>query len=159
MITLIPTNDMQTVKAVATTPEIWERFSDAVSEADYEPTDTEREQWLLVCHGNHIFGLIYVYCITSVSLEIHPYLLKSHRKYGREMMRLFYDWYLSEVPGEHQKINAVIPCCFQSVINFAKKVGFKTEGVNRKSYFYQGQYFDQEYLGITRDEVCNVVIR
>ena len=150
---------MDMVKAVATIPEIWERFSDGANKAEYYPSNTDRDQWILIHENGVTIGLIYVHCLTSVCLEMHPYLLKKYRHLGREMMRLFYLWFLESIPSSFQKIIVTIPHCFKPAVNMAVKTGFKSEGVNRHSYLFNGQYFDQEYLGITREEVENVVAK
>ena len=51
------------------------------------------------------------------------------------------------------KINVTIPENQVKVINFAKKVGFKKEGLNRDSYLKDGKLYGQQNLGITRKEI------
>ncbi len=158
MISLKPTDDMMLVRQIAISPDIWNRFSDGVTIDDYVPSNNDQEQWLLILNDNETVGIIYIFCETTCSLGFHPYMLKAHRRYGREMVKLFYDWFLKNIPESYCKINGVVPECFKSVINFAFKVGFTQEGINRNSYRFNGKIYNQVMLGITREEVLNVVI-
>ena len=152
-ISIEPTSDMALVREIVTSEDIWARISDGVKSKDYYPSTDSTNQWLFVLNGDDIIGIIYVHCDTSCSLGVHPYLIKSQRKHSREMMREFYKWYLGSVPAKYVKINSVIPECFKSAINFAKKVGFTQEGVSRKSFINNTVLCDRIMLGITRKEV------
>ena len=66
-------------------------------------------------------------------------------------MKKFYQWVL-EIKTIN-KVISIIPENQKKVYNFAKKVGFIDEGVNRHSYKRDGNIYDQWYLGITRNEI------
>jgi RimJ/RimL family protein N-acetyltransferase len=52
--------------------------------------------------------------------------------------------------GAH-KLVASIPTTDTEVLRLAQRVGFKREGVNRKSFLRNGELLDQYYVGFTRD--------
>jgi RimJ/RimL family protein N-acetyltransferase len=68
-------------------------------------------------------------------------------------MKEFYEWVLENTEDRINKINVSIPENDKRVINFAKKVGFKKEGLNRDSYMKNGTIYAQQNLGITRSEI------
>ena len=144
---------MGLVRMIVTKPDIWERFSDGVDAETFFPSTTAANQWILVMEETDIIGVIYLHCDTSCSIGFHPYLLSKHRVKGREMMKVFFNWFLENIPESIVKINVVIPDCFKSAVNFAKKVGFKLEGISRESYTQEDKICDRIMLGITRSEV------
>lgn len=152
MITLQPTDDMETVEAIAFHGDIWERFSDGVKKQDYEPPNTNREQWLIIKYNDEIAGIIRVYCKSTCAIEFHPYMLKKYRRYVREMALRFFEWFLT-LPEQIVKINVLTPECYKSVLNAEKKTGFIQEGIIRDSYRLDGQVYNQIASGITREEV------
>lgn len=153
MIKLHLTYNPNEIKCILSNPDIWERFSDGAELDGFEPMVGGNHQWLIVERDGAVIGIIYLIVETSCAVGIHPYLFKPERWHGREMMRAFYCWFLDNVNQECVKINATIPTCYQSAINFARKVGFVDEGVSRLSYRKGGKLFDRVILGITRGEV------
>jgi RimJ/RimL family protein N-acetyltransferase len=146
------TLDMQMVRDILMEPDIWERAAeDGVDKESFYPGTDAFSIWLLCLEENEAIGIILVHTDTSVSVKMHPYLRKKHRQKGRAMMKAFYEWMLEST--DTNKINVTIPECEQKVINFAKKVGFKKEGLNRDSYQKNGQLYGQQNLGITRHEI------
>lgn len=145
---------MDSVYKIVTSPDIWERISeDGVRKEEFYPVTDALTYWLLCVEGNEIVGVILVHSDNSASVKIHPYLKKQFRKKGREMLVLFYEWFLIHAKENIHKVNACVPECYKSVINFAKKVGFKDEGFNRDSYLKNGILYGQVMLGITKSEI------
>lgn len=149
-------DDMPAVKAFISQEEIWERFEDGIDKEDFQPLNDSVAQWLLCFDDNKIVGMILVHFDTNSSLMMHPYLLAKYRHKGRDMMSAFYKWFLTLADQVH-KLNVSIPITQRKVINFAKKVGFKQEGINRESYMKDGQYYDQIILGLTRPEIEGLI--
>lgn len=158
-INLAPTDDTAKIKKIAAHADIWPRFSDGVAIEDYEPLNDERHQWFLIMNDNLEVGLIMVEQESNCSIGFHPYMLKPFRRYFRDVVKLFFKWFLDDVPASICKINVLIPECFKSTINAAKKTGFKQEGVMRSSYAFNGLIYDQIMSGITRKEVINVMAK
>lgn len=148
------TTDMELVRAIMTEPDIWERAAeDGVEQDTWFPGYDAMTAWLLCIEDDDIVGVILMHTDTSVSIKMHPYLRKEHRQKGRVMMKAFYEWVLEDTQSKMQKISVTIPINQAKVINFAKKVGFQKEGVNRDSYLKDGQLYGQQNLGITRSEI------
>lgn len=152
-ISLSVTEDKALIKSILGLPEIWDRFSDGVEFESFDPNLDDQSLWLLVNEGQYeIIGLIFVEMDTSCSVLFHPYLRDKKLKYGRDTVYAFYQFFDEIFPAFVCKIHAVIPTCYQSAINCAKKTGFQVEGVSKGSYLNHGKLFDRVFLGITREE-------
>lgn len=147
------TIDMDLVKAIVTEPEIWERASDGLSKEEFYPGYDSMTCWLLCIENDTPIGVILLHTDNSASLRMHPYLRAQFREKGRIMMKAFYEWLIASTKDEVNKVIVSIPETHKKVINFAKKVGFKTEGFNRESYRKDGKLYGQQNLGITRNEI------
>jgi RimJ/RimL family protein N-acetyltransferase len=145
---------MELVRAIMTEPEIWDRASeDGIDQETWYPGTDGFSIWLLCVEDNTPIGVILLHTDNSTTLKMHPYLRKAHRTRGRDMMKEFYEWVLENTEDRINKINVSIPENDKRVINFAKKVGFKKEGLNRDSYMKNGTIYAQQNLGITRSEI------
>lgn len=153
MITVNITNDMDLVRQVVVSPDIWDRLSDVDETEGFYPTTDIYNKWLLVMSDMDIIGVIYLHTDTNCSVGFHPYLFEKKRKYGREMIKVFFAWFLESIPEQYVKINVIIPECFKSTMNFAEKVGFTLEGCCKKSHFRDGVVYDRNFYGITREEI------
>lgn len=146
--------DMDQVREIVIQPDIWERISEeGIEPEDFYPVNDNFTGWFLCLEENEPIGIILVHTDNSISIKMHPYLRSKHREKGRIMMKAFYTWFLENTEKKVNKINVSIPIFHKRVINFAKKVGFKKEGVNRDSYRKDGQLYGQQNLGITRNEI------
>lgn len=151
---LEPTTDQAMIKAILSHDDIWELAAeDEVIKEEYWPTVNDSNVWLICSDGDTVFGIILAHLETSCSIMIHPYLRKQYRRKGREMMKKLFQRFLDHTPESFVKISAIIPDCYKSAQNFAKRVGFKEEGVSRNSYRKKGEVFDRRYYGITREEI------
>ncbi len=150
------TDDMKLVAEIVTSNDIWERASEGDSLPEgFKPTHDEYCNWLIFRENNTILGIIYIHSETSISLDMHLYTIKKHRKLAKEMMMLFFKWFVEKTSAA--KLNATVPSFYPEVINFAKKVGFQDEGINRLSYLYKNEAHDQQNLGITRKEIERIL--
>lgn len=151
---LEPTEDLELIKEIVTDPEIWERFAEeGVDKETFYPFIDSGTGWLLCISEDDICGIILAHIETSCSITIHPYLRKKHRGKGRDMMTSLFKRFVEQDDSEFVKINAVIPDCYKSTQNFAKRVGFTEEGTSRSSYRKDGNVYDRRYYGITRKEI------
>ena len=143
-----------------TRPDIWETVAEDGQQAkDFEP-DLDSDCWLLMS-DDEVIGLYNFHAHNSVTVEIHAQVLPDHRKeYSQETglaaLRWIYDY---EFDGGkvYQKVIAQIPVIYENVKRFTCGFGFKVEGINRKSYLKGGVIVDQYLLGITRDEIAEVI--
>lgn len=146
---------MEAVKAFVSQEELWECEDDLVNKEDFYPSNDNLSQWLYCLDNGKIIGMILVHYDTSVALKMHPYMLRAHRDKGREMMKVFYKHFLN-LPGYINKLNVSIPVTHKKVLNFARKVGFKDEGINRESYYKNGKYHDLVNMGLLRSEIARL---
>lgn len=91
----------------------------------------------------------------SAVLEIHIYIIKENRgrntkKYGMG----FLGWVKNNASKNKQKINTKVPVINHDVIRFARSLGFKDEGIDRKSIMKNGSLIDRQRLGITMQEIA-----
>lgn len=148
------TDDMELVRAIMMEKDIWARAAeDCVDKESWFPGYDKMTAWLLCVDDDDIVGVILLHTDTSVSIKMHPYLRSQYREKGRIMMKAFYEWILENGQSNIAKITVTIPINQAKVINFAKKVGFQKEGINRDSYLKDGQLYGQQNLGITRSEI------
>lgn len=153
MITLTQTSDMNLVKLIVTSPEIWDySVEDGVKKDCYIPTYDDYSLWLLCEIDNEIAGAVYVCNANTNTLIMHPNILKKYRKHCRDVIYVFLKWFL-DLPKFICKLNVAIPSCRRIVYNLAKKIGFIDEGINRNSFCKNGIMHDQYLLGLTRLEV------
>lgn len=153
MIDLYHTDDMALIRSILMTPEIWDQvIEDGTKSESFYPGQDYLCVWLLVQIENNIIGAILVHHETGCSVNIHPVLYNKYRRHGREMMKSFFKWFIS-LPDDLIKVNCTIPDHLKIVQNFAVKVGFKKEGVNRKSFIWRGKARDQIRYGLTRKEI------
>lgn len=157
MIDLFHTNDMNLVRSIMTSPDIWEQsVEDGSSASNFYPSQDYLSVWLLVKLKNDVIGVILVHNDSLCSVNIHPVLLSKYKRYGRDMLKAFFKWFVT-LPDTLCKVNCSIPNHLKIVQNFAKKVGFKKEGINRASFFKNGIAQDQIRYGLTRDEIKGLI--
>jgi len=121
----------------------------ADDDGGFEPRVDSLNGWVIVKDYDKIQGIVYIEQQTTTTAMLHPYLIGDKGK-GREMIKSALKWLLNT---NIYKINISIPIIYQSTINTAKKIGFIDEGMNRKSFFKNGEYHDQHLLGLTRSEI------
>ena len=150
---LYHTNDMELIRSFMLKDEIWETSVEDVTIKDnFYPGQDALSVWLLAKIKNELIGVLLVNHSSSCAVDIHPYLLKQHKKHGRDLIKSFFKWFLS-LPDDLCKVNCSIPDHLKIVQNFALKVGFKQEGINKASFMYNGKAQDQKRYGLTREEI------
>jgi RimJ/RimL family protein N-acetyltransferase len=70
--------------------------------------------------------------------------------YGQEVVRLILKYYFKELG--YQKVTVHLYSFNDRSINFHEKLGFQREGQLRRMNFTDGKYYDDIYLGMTREE-------
>lgn len=127
--------------------EIWDEISEDGA-PPYTP-DVVNEFWVALRDGDAIAGMYRIHQLTSVSFQIHAFMLDRTRK---ESGRVILAWCLEHIP-QMQKMIAEIPVIYPNVYHFTKKNGFKDEGINRHSFTKNGKIHDTHRLGMTRQEI------
>ena len=70
--------------------------------------------------------------------------------YGKEVVRLLLKFYFKELG--YQKVTIHIVSFNERSIKFHEKLGFVREGQLRRMSFTNGRYYDEIYLGMTKEE-------
>jgi RimJ/RimL family protein N-acetyltransferase len=150
MMKLEPVSDSKEVKAFISDPEMW----DQISQDNDDPEDFGLDEagfWLRAIEGGELIGYLGFYQLQGIKVEFHPCIVKKHRKkYAVEAINKALE-YAFNIDGI-EKVNAVIPFSHNGVHNFALKVGFLDEGINRQSFLKNGIIYDQWYMGMTRGD-------
>ena len=134
-------------------PDIWATVAeDGQDPGDFNP-DPEHDAWLVVSVDHIEIGIFHLPRFNGVTLEIHAQVLPEYRKeYSKASGRAALNWIYDNVTW-CKKVIAWVPTTYPNVKNYARSMGFKTEGKSRESYLKNGELVDQWLLGITRTEI------
>ena len=153
----INSKDSKSIIDFMTSDEVWNNFSDDMSEkANYEPDLSARSLWLKVMIDNNMAGMVLMENYNLSTLKLHPYLLKAHKSHSRELIKELLSLFL-KTPDFVNKLVVEIPTHRKIVYNLAKKTGFVDEGINRGSFLKDGVFLDQWNLGLTKKEVEKLI--
>lgn len=134
--------------------EMYERSSD-----DYtDPVAIQKAfgsvLWLTCIKNDQRIGLAAIKIASSCVLNVHIHIQKQFRGNGTiELGKLILTWIVENAADQYVKINTKIPIIYKDVIQFAHKLGFKDEGIDRLSIMKKGRLIDRLNLGITFEEV------
>lgn len=96
-----------------------------------------------------LIGCFIIHKQNRVTVECHVQVLPKYREqYALEFGHAFMAWTWANINCE--KIVAQIPCIYPNVKDFALKLGFEIEGINRASYMKNDEIHDQWHLGVIR---------
>tara|TARA_R110002110_G_scaffold98554_2_gene252168 strand:- start:72 stop:542 length:471 start_codon:yes stop_codon:yes gene_type:complete len=150
---LINTKDAKLIEDFMLKGEIWDSFTDDMSDKDNYSADLGTSSaWLKVVIDEEVVGLVLIDNYNLTTLKMHPYLLKDYRKYSRKLIKRVLSIFL-KTPDFINKLVVEIPFHRRIVYNLAKKVGFIDEGINRGSFLKGSVYYDQWNLGLTKKEI------
>lgn len=145
--------DMGRLRGFLTRPDIWENAAEeSVVKDDFYPFNGATSIWLVT---EDYDAAILVHMENGATVKIHPYIADVEK--SRDVMLCLYKWLDSELTDSINKINAAIPSFDKKLYNFAIKVGFTKEGVNRASYKRGGEFHDMINLGMTRRELKEII--
>lgn len=80
------------------------------------------------------------------------FIARNHwgKGYGKEVVRLLLRFYFMELG--YQKVTIHIVSFNERSIKFHERLGFQKEGQLRRMSYTNGHYYDEIYLGMTREE-------
>lgn len=133
------------IKQVLLDEEIYDRITD-----DNSPLreDYELPKEYINYIGGYVHGEIASLFIVHEK-RMHFMVLKKYRKHARELLKESFKLW-------PRSVYVVIPTLHKSVINFAKKFGFKHMGIEKDSHIKNGKLYDCHKLHY---EVNNVIYR
>lgn len=135
--------------------EVWKTYNCDILTKDSFMVNSG-DLWLNVVSNSCFIGLVRLSNYNNYTLELHPYLLAEHKAKCREVINEVFKLFLT-FPSFINKLIATIPFSRKIVYNLAKKTGFQDEGINRKSILIDGVYLDQWNVGITKEEVKEIL--
>ncbi len=154
MIELRPAEKIDDLDIILKDPELFDRISeDGQKVEDFIVPFDQHNLYFLAFNDGELMGVYHLHAHNQSTLVLHCNILEKHRDHATEAGHLVYDWIIEECPEQIQKFIAEIPVVYPEVYYYAKKFGWKDEGINRLSAKKRGQLVDQWRVGITRDEV------
>lgn len=145
-----PTTDLVLIGSVM--------FEKSISDTIAQDTDNDfvlelnkGELWLSIHNDDKLIGVCAFDNVRGIGCDIHPYILPKYRIYSRKAVSSAISYLFSNFE-QIQKVNATIPFIYPKVKNFALKIGFKPEGINRQSFLKHGVIYDQWAVGLLRSE-------
>ena len=133
------------IRKFVTQPVIWDKISDDLHSVEKYKPDMD-DLWLAVFEGPIIIGMCCFNLINSITVGIHPYFAKRHK--GRKGIITCLEWIKNQEFRRIDKVIAVIPLCYKSVYNCARKIGFFEEGISKKSFLKNSIVYDRYYTGL-----------
>jgi hypothetical protein len=144
------TYDIEEINYVLKHPNVKGFIEDDFSQ-DVEYPMLDIVYYLAARENDIIAGMFVVLPINGVTVDAHSAMLPGF--YGdkaREAGRLAIRW-VFESTG-FLKINGSTPDYNKRALRFSEDIGFKREGINKKSYMKNGKLYDQIYFGVEREE-------
>lgn len=96
-------------------------------------------------------GVVYLLNVTSnpeVHIMFFDRVFKDKLELSKTLMRFLFATFM------FHRITAVTPVIYRNTILFAKKLGFREEGIRRESILVGGRWLDEVMLGILDSEVA-----
>ena len=104
-----------------------------------------------------LIGLYYLHWINGVTLQGHTHILKEFRaEHSMKSCHLIMAWILEKI-HRCKKVVCFVPLLYANVKQFLAACGLNEEGILRKSFALDGQLHDQWIMGITRDEMQEIL--
>lgn len=121
-------------------------------EIDVQSTlDNKNCYWLVPEVDGEQIGFFLLHPANYVTWEIHTAILPEFRgEIAYQGARASIKWMFDNT--RCQKIKANISMDNKVTIKFASKVGFKFEGISRKSFSVGGELYDEIMLGMLKEE-------
>ena len=153
MIELSEVDSLETVNALALTPELWGRIAEDGAMKEGFSLNPDWTYLLMTLDGVPV-GFWSVHAVNNATLMIHCSVLKEYRKnHYTEFGRLIYEWFIDKVIPKYQKLAAEVPVIFDSVCKYCEFFGMKQEGYSPNSEWRGGNLVDRKIYGISRDEI------
>lgn len=140
--------DVDLINSVLMHPSIADHLCDDNS-VGAQIQECESLEWIGAYSGDVFHGFFLLIQQNSVTVDIHTALLptargKQSKQAGELLLNLIFSRYFKAVTS--------VPSNNRVAAWFAGSLGFKHEGVNRRSFLKNGVLLDQVLMGITREE-------
>ncbi len=120
-------------------------------------TDTPWDQLLLLPHIYFLIpvldgrqaGVFFIHPWNSICAEAHTLILPGFRQETALVCcREAIEWFFTYT--SFRKVMTQVPVWNRAAYKLAVRVGFRTEGLNTKSFLWRGKLYDQVILGLRR---------
>ncbi len=147
--------DLERVHGIVRHPDVYPELCDdgcpPAELADFGPLLANGASYFLMPGEGILFmGLM----VNHATWEVHTAVVPERRgKWAVEGARDAANWMFEHTPC--RKLITRVPSFNRKALAFALMVGMKREGVDRKSFLKSGTLYDQEFLGIVKEEwIC-----
>lgn len=122
----------------------------------YNP-DIAKDIFLGCIIDDKLIGLYRLHWINGVTLQGHAHILKQFRnKYSQKSCHEIMKWVVEKI-HRCKKVACFVPSVYPNVKQFLADCGFTLEGTIRNSFMLDDQLYDQWVMGITRDEMQEII--
>lgn len=142
------TYDLNVINYVLKHPKIKDYVEDDLS-GNVEYFIHDKLYYLAAYEGDIIAGMFIFHPLNTVTVGAHSAVLPGfYGKKAREAGKLAIKWIFDNT--RFMKINGSTPINNKLALKFNEDLGFKSEGINKKSYLKNGELYDQIYFGLER---------
>ena len=100
--------------------------------------DVENECWLRAEKNGKLLGFIQLKPYNKSALEIHPFIIKKHRRYSEKIIGAVWSFFEYNVPECYKSLITNIPKCKRHAIILALRMAFKHTGTFKQAF--EGQH-------------------
>ena len=108
------------------------------------------ECWLKFELEGEILGYMQLKPYNRTTLDIHPYIYKTHRIHSVECGKLSLKWFDQSAPTMYQKLISQVPSCYRHIKRYTLGLGFSLEGTHKKAFRKNGKLLDLWLFGRER---------
>lgn len=130
-------------------------FEDGIDIEKWQPRVDLSCVWVVVLDRGEPIAICKMGIIQATMVDFHPYALPDKCRKWKSIVKCLLTWIYS-----NQRINKVISFIGTNHITtykLALKLGFKNEGLIKKSYLKNGNLHDQHVVGLTREEIGRLI--
>lgn len=151
------TDDKEEAWRIMTTPEMWSRIAvDGEEICDFEPEDIPDDYRMLIIDTPHGTAGLYIFHprdVFETSWQLHAHMLEAFRgRYTAASSPKVMQWAFDNLPAHAENLAAIVPLCFQEVIAYVERNGFKDEGYVKETVMRDGKEIRQRIFVIKRGD-------
>lgn len=154
---IVPLYDINIIRGVMMHEDILPTIIDDTWDGTAFTPDVNNEIYLGCVVGETLIGIYRMHWINGVTLQGHIHILKEFRhEHAKQSCHDAMAWLLKNV-HRMNKVVCFVPALYANVKRFLAACGLKQEGILRDSFALNGQIYDQWMMGITRDEMQEIL--
>ncbi len=153
MVTAIRLYRADLIKQFLTQDELWERIAEYGQTVDmFVPVIDDSIHWVGLFDDKRLFGIIFLHPHNSTTMIAHINIQKKDRyKLSRAGGIVGLEYIIENT--DYDKVQTETPVIYPNVMKFVESMGFRKEGISRKSINKNTQLVDQVMYGATRQEI------